>query len=339
MTPSDLFPPGNPNDDYDSPWKEALERYLPDFLALLFPEAHAGIDWSQGYEFLDKELQQVARDAELGRRLADKLVRVVDRQGREDWLLIHIEVQGGAAADLAERLFVYNYRIYDRHRRPVVSLPVLADERPEWRPHHFGWRRWGCEVGIRFPSVKLLDYRARWAELEASTNPFAVVIQAHLKTQETRQAPEARYQAKLALAKGLYRRGWGRGDILELFRFIDWMLRLPEELEHRLWSEIQTYEGVQKMSYVTSVERIGIRKGIEQGMQQGIQQGIQQGLQHERLLLVRQARKRFGDEIASRSAPLLDQVTSYQALEDLAEAIMDCPDSEAWIQKVIGAAR
>jgi len=45
-------------DDYDSPWKEALERFLPDFLALLFPEAHAGIDWSQGYEFLDKELQQ-----------------------------------------------------------------------------------------------------------------------------------------------------------------------------------------------------------------------------------------------------------------------------------------
>jgi hypothetical protein len=84
------------------------------------------------------------------------------------------------------------------------------------------------------------------------------------------------------------------------------------------------------MTYVTSVERIGIRKGIEQGMQQG--------LQHERLLLVRQARKRFGNEIASRSAALLDQVTSYQALEDLAEAIMDCPDSEAWIQKVNGAA-
>ncbi len=84
------------------------------------------------------------------------------------------------------------------------------------------------------------------------------------------------------------------------------------------------------MTYVKSVERIGIRKGIEQGMQQG----MQQGLQHERLLLTRLTRKRFGDEIASRIAPLLDQVTSYQALEDLAEAIMDCPDSEAWIKTV-----
>jgi hypothetical protein len=159
-------------DDYDSPWKEALERYLPDFLALLFPQAHAGIDWSQGYEFLDKELQQVVRDAQLGRRLADKLVRVVDTAGQEDWLLIHLEVQGDPDAALAERLFVYNYRIFDRHRRPVISLAVLADERADWRPGQFGWRRWGCAVGIRFPSVKLLDYRARWAELEASANPL-----------------------------------------------------------------------------------------------------------------------------------------------------------------------
>jgi hypothetical protein len=126
-------------DDYDSPWKEALERYLPDFLALLFPQAHAGIDWSKGYEFLDKELQQIVRDAALGRRLADKLVRVVDFSGHEDWLLIHLEVQGDPDTELGERLFVYNYRIFDRHRRPVISLAVLADEQAQWRPERFGW--------------------------------------------------------------------------------------------------------------------------------------------------------------------------------------------------------
>ena len=43
-------------DDFDSPWKEALEQALPDFLALFFPEAHAGTDWSRGYRFRDKEL-------------------------------------------------------------------------------------------------------------------------------------------------------------------------------------------------------------------------------------------------------------------------------------------
>ncbi len=224
-------------------------------------------------------------------------------------------------------MFVYNYRIDDRHRRPVVSLAVLADERTDWRPDHFGWQRWGCEVGIRFPCAKLLDYRARWAELEASSNPFAVVIQAHLKTQETRHAPEERYRAKLALAKSLYQRGWARDDILELFRFIDWMLRLPAALEERLWSEIQTFEGIEHMPYVTSVERIGIRKGL----QEGIQQGIAQGLQQERLLLVRLARRRFGADVAERSAPLLDQVAKAEALDDLVEALIDSPDGGTWL--------
>ena len=49
--------------DHDSPWKEALEGFFPDFLALLFPVIHAGIDWSRGYRFLDKEFQQIVRDA------------------------------------------------------------------------------------------------------------------------------------------------------------------------------------------------------------------------------------------------------------------------------------
>jgi len=40
-----------PSDDYDSPWKEALERYLLPFLEFFFPVAYHDVDWSQGYEF------------------------------------------------------------------------------------------------------------------------------------------------------------------------------------------------------------------------------------------------------------------------------------------------
>ncbi len=65
-------------DDYDSPWKDILERYLADFLAFFFPHAHTAIDWSLGYTFLDKELQAVMRDAELGRRLQTSWFRFGD---------------------------------------------------------------------------------------------------------------------------------------------------------------------------------------------------------------------------------------------------------------------
>ena len=37
----------NPTDDYDSPWKEALTRYFPEFLDFYFPLAYQAIDWTQ----------------------------------------------------------------------------------------------------------------------------------------------------------------------------------------------------------------------------------------------------------------------------------------------------
>jgi len=251
-----------PPDDYDSPWEEVLERYFEDFMAFFFPVAHADIDWSKGYEFLDKELQKVVREAEVGRRWVDKLVKVWRRGGDETWVLTHLEVQGQEETDFPERLFVYHYRLYDRYQPLVASLVVLADERLGWRPGRFGYELWGCGVRFWFPTVKLLDYRDRWAELEASPNPFAVVVMAHLKAQETRGKGEERKRWKWYLTWRLYERGYARADVLNLFRFIDWVMRLPEELEASFWQEVEPYEEERRMRYVTSVERIGMKKGI-----------------------------------------------------------------------------
>jgi hypothetical protein len=141
------------SDDFDSPWKEILEGYFPDFMAFFFPEAAAEIDWSRRFEPLDKEMAQVVQDAELGRRYADKLLKVYLLDGQEEWLLVHIEVQGRREADFAQRMFVYAYRLYDRYRRDIASLAVLADTAPSWCPCRFGIGRWGSQLEIRFPSA------------------------------------------------------------------------------------------------------------------------------------------------------------------------------------------
>ena len=52
--------------EYDSPWKEALDLYFEAFLTLFFPHVHADIDWSRGWESLDKEFQQVVREGSRG---------------------------------------------------------------------------------------------------------------------------------------------------------------------------------------------------------------------------------------------------------------------------------
>ena len=90
--------------DYDSPWKEALDVYFEAFVLLLFPDVYPQIDWSHGWESLDKEFQQIVREAVAGRVLADKLFKVWRKDGAEAWLLIHIEVQGQVDPDLPRRM-------------------------------------------------------------------------------------------------------------------------------------------------------------------------------------------------------------------------------------------
>lgn len=320
-----------PTDDYDTPWKDAVTRYFPEFMAFYFPQAHAAIDWACPHVFLDQELAQVARDAVLGRRLADKLVRVGLRAGGEQWVLVHIEIQAQRDRRLAERIFTYNYRVFDRYRRPVASLVLLADRSAAWRPDAFGYRVLGCEMRLQFPIVKLRDYAAGIDALLAQDNPFALLTAAHLLTQQTGKAPQRRQQQKQRLVKLLLRRDWERQAIMDLLFVLDWIMRLPAELEAELWRDVKKQEGVAIMPYMLSIERI-IRKesrkqGREEGRQEGRKNGLEEGLQKgQATLLAALLTKRFGPlppETARRLAGAdAAQLTAW------AEALLDAASLE-----------
>ena len=296
--------------DYDSPWKKALEVYFKEFIDFFFREMAADVDWSREHVFLDKELQQVAREAALGRRYVDKLVRVYRKNGQEEWVLAHIEVQGQPDIDFPKRMYTYNYRIFDRFDRKVASLAILADENPTWRPDHFSYELWGSKAGLWFPSVKLLEYKEKWEELEESTNPFASVVMAHLKAVETAGDNEKRYQWKVYLIKRLYKLGYDKEDVIRLFEFIDWIMALPKELEQGLWQEIHKMEEEKKMEYVSSVEKIGMEKGMEKGVQKGTLS-----------LLSHLIARRF--QVTSDSVhPIFAGLTTEQ-LEELGERFLD----------------
>lgn len=157
-TPRDPSTDNKNRTDYDSTWKEIVELYFAQFIAFFFSKAYADIDWSRGYEFLDKELLQVVREAEVGPTVVDKLVKVWLNDGTETWLLIHIEIQSQAQSHFARRMFIYNYRLFDRYEQEVVSFVILADEQPNWRPKRYRYGRWGSSIRFIFTTAKLLDY-------------------------------------------------------------------------------------------------------------------------------------------------------------------------------------
>ena len=276
--------------DYDSPWKESLHVYFQPFLALFFPDAHADIDWSRGYQSLDQELRQIVYAAELGRRRVDHLVKVWLNSGQEQWVLVHVEVQTSRDRHFARRMYTYNYRLFDRYNKEVVSLAVLGDDNPRWRPDRFGYTRWGLRTGIRFPVVKLLDYAERWETLEESRNPFAMVVLAHLITRQTRHSPRTRHASKIKLIKGLYERSWAADDVRHLFRMIDWMVNLPKPLDLTFWHQIKQYEEEKHMPFMTTPERIGREEGRTEGLIKGIEVALELKFGEAGLLLMPEIR-------------------------------------------------
>ena len=303
-------------DDYDSPWKEAVELYFPEFMAFYFPEAHACFDWSQGYTFLEQELRSVIHDAALGKRFVDKLAQMKLNNGDESWIYVHVEIQASRDSSFAKRMFTYNYRIFDRYSLPVGSFAVLADDHPHWQPDHFGYEVGGSRLYLEFPVVKLLHYREQMDALLASDNAFALVTAAHLKTRATRGKSHERFDAKYTLMRTLLTKGWSGERIRPLLKVLDWMLYLPTELDRQLWQDIQQSEGENVMAYVSSIERIGIEKGVLQGVVQG-----------ESKLLRRLLKQRFG----TLPAWVLDKIshaTEYD-LERWSDGVLSAPSLEA----------
>jgi hypothetical protein len=128
-------------------------------------------------------------------------------------------------------------------------------------------------------------------------------------------------QAKVQLIRHLYTRGLTRQQILDLFRFLDWVLTLPEALEQQFQEELAQVEADTQMPYITSIERMGIEKGMQQGLQAGFQQG-------EAFMLTHLLTRRFGslpgwatERLAQASREELEQwgerVLEAQRLEDV----------------------
>jgi hypothetical protein len=303
MEPS---PAETPRDQFDGPFKEILEGQLSQFIAFFVPDAWNDIDWDQRPVSLNTELRRSRRNAAARDRRADNLFKVFLKSGGAQYVVIHIEVQSSVDAGLAGRIFEYAYRAWDRHHRDVSSIVVLGDDSPSFRPKRFSWKRWGSRMTYEFPVVKLKDYRKRWTELEQSSNIFAVVVMAYLKTRDTRRDPDERLRWKRRLVQLLYQRSYSRDEVVALFRLIDWMLHLPEKQAIIFEADLESLEAEYHMPYLSSIERRALQKGIEQGLEQGRDQGR---LQQLRKLL----EHRFGplpewtlDRLGNATSSLLD---------------------------------
>ncbi|MEI6444050.1 MAG: hypothetical protein WCO29_13220 [Nostocales cyanobacterium ELA583] len=302
--------------NYDETWKEAIGDYFDSFLAFFYPQVYQQIDWTKTPISLDKELEQITASAKSKTRHADKLFQVWLLDNQEIWILIHVEVQSQYDKEFSQRMFIYNYRAFDLYQKPVISLAILGDETKSWRPNSYQYGFGSSQLIFNFSIVKLLDYK--WEELEQSNNIFAIVVMAHLKTKATNSNLSAREQWKWNLARLLYERGYNRKEIVDLYKVIDLMMALSEDLQLSFDQKFANYQEERKMPLVTNIERRAIERTEKKTQKQNI---------------IKLLQVRFGD-IPENLIASINQIDDTSFLEQIFVSAINVSSLEEFAQLV-----
>jgi predicted transposase/invertase (TIGR01784 family) len=273
---------------YDSAWKTIIKKLFKDFLLFFFPVIHDAIDFTRGVTFLDHELQEIYPDSVMGDRDADVLVKVhlKDNNIKYIALYIHIEVQGQPRPNFMERIFIYFYRAIDirkDHDIPVISLAILTDDNPKYRPDEYSFSLVGFELKMKIPIIKILDYKNNEEmkkKLETTDNPMAMIVKAQLKSFEVKGSDnDKKFEVTKELIRQCYKNGYSDKETKIIMHFFDWVIRLPEFFKDKIKQVIKQVEEEFKMEYVPIWLRDEREEGIKIGEKRGEKRGVEIGIE------------------------------------------------------------
>lgn len=260
----------------DSLWKAILEDVFDDFLRFFFPNATDEFDLERGFEYLDKELEQLFPPDQdtFAPRYVDKLVKVFTKAAgvpSERWMLIHIEVQGYRDAAFAERMFQYYYRIFDKYHQPITAFAIFTDTHRGYQPRQYEQVHWGTRLLYQYNTYKILDQNP--AELRISTNPFALVIAtAYIALTSRRLTADQLVNLKIDIAKQLLTSQLPKTKIRSLMNFLRYYVRLENQEEAGKFE--QAIEEITQRTTTMGIEQFLLERAKQEGIQKGMEKGV-----------------------------------------------------------------
>jgi hypothetical protein len=250
-------------------WKGMLEEVFDDLLRFVFPNADRVFDMKRGFEFLDKELGEMypEPDKKSDTKFVDKLVKVFQRNGIEEWVLCHVEVQGTNDKEFAKRMFKYYARIFDRFDRPMTAIAIFTGKDGKKMPDIYVQKYMGAELNYKYNTLCILDYDDR--RLAAMKNPFALVMLAAKKALlKGENLDEALLKQKLSIANLLIKRGYSQEKTNAILTFLHNYVKFEEPETNRIFeTEIDRLTGkINTMGIIEQVRQMKIEAAKEEAV-------------------------------------------------------------------------
>jgi hypothetical protein len=203
-----------------------LEDLFDDFLRFFFDNADEVFDMTRPFEFLDKELEQIfpTNQDEFYPKYVDKLVKVFTKEGTEEWILVHVEVQGSRDKEFGKRMFTYYYRILDKYDKEITAVAIFTDTNKKFKPRLYERKFMKTNLLFEFNTYKVLEQDSQ--KLAESDNPFALVIlTAFTAIKKGKITQEELFDLKIDLARLMLSRQIHKDKIRGMMNFLKLYVR------------------------------------------------------------------------------------------------------------------
>jgi hypothetical protein len=260
----------------DRLWKGIIEDLFADFLHYFRPNlAQNEVDFSKGFEFMDKDLDILQPESERGLRHADKLVKFYTKTGGYKFVLLHIEVQGYKDPHFAERMFEYHYRIRDKWKVPVCAFVLYTNQETDFQPLAYTESFDETEILYRFPVFKLIKKQAQ--DLEVKGNPFSIVMKvAHKALQKQLLSDDKQLVWKKKLVKELSAAGFSVDKVRNILDFIRLYVSfaVPTNAQNLDQEIDQIIKPLKNMGLQEIIKEAYIEEGVSQGELKGKKEAV-----------------------------------------------------------------
>jgi predicted transposase/invertase (TIGR01784 family) len=304
----------------DQLWKDVITDLFEEFLLFFSPNLYEQVDFTSPPIFLEQELQTILPESAGNKRVADKLVKLQLKNGKEQWVFVHIEVQGGYKKNFPKRMFQSFYRIMDMYDQHVYALALFTDEDSKYNLNQLHYEFLGTELTYSYNTYRIASQSE--SSLLQSHNPFALAVLAGLYAIKSKKNVDLTFKYKHNLMRILLQdkirdKEIKREYIQKLLIFIDHILRLPEEADITLVQELKPLidkeEAIMGLSLEdTSFAKYFRNEGKEEGKAEGRAEGKEIGkAEGEKLKAIEIARNllelNFNVETTSRATGLTEE--------------------------------
>ncbi|WP_139125710.1 hypothetical protein [Arcticibacter eurypsychrophilus] len=192
-------------------------------------------------------------------------------KGGFEYILVHVEIEGGNKPGFEKRMFQYQYRLTDRFGIPVEALAVFTGERNQRRPGQYHEKLIFTEILFKYKAYQIFDHTHE--ELLGMDNPFSLIILAAQKALLEGKIPEEELgEERLTIARTLIDSGkYNHEKIARFIIFLKNLVYIKDPKINRIFDiEVDTLMGRSNvMGIIETINELNREEGFEMGLEKG----------------------------------------------------------------------